>query len=139
MPATSILQKKTNDPSKEGKSFPGCFQSNISDLQCYRRNFSPRGFFKLLVYNKLPELFFFFSSKSLFLLQNQANKILNLLPHPNHTHQPCLSPSSSLLFVWFGLFFLMSILTQGLIKRVSVCCENAHRNFRSKKHWAETL
>lgn len=30
MPAISIHQKKTNDPSKEGnKYFPGCFQSNI--------------------------------------------------------------------------------------------------------------
>lgn len=100
MPATSILQKKTNDPSKEGKSFPGCFQSNISDLQCYRRNFSPRGFFKLLVYNKLPELFFFLAKVYFYCKTKQTKSSTSSSTRITHTNPAFYRP---LLFCLFGL------------------------------------
>jgi len=56
MPATPILQKKTNDPSKEGNK--SLFRRNIYDLQGLGRNFSLFFSLKLLVQNTIPQLFF---------------------------------------------------------------------------------
>lgn len=60
MPATSILQKKTNDPSKEGnKVFSKLLPQYHLGFAMVQEEFFTKLVFKLLVCNKLPELWGF--------------------------------------------------------------------------------